>query len=333
MANYPGTIDVFTNPVGTNTLDSPDHALQHSDANDAIEAIQAVVGTTAGTSVLSPFSAGEFPARVNVGGTLVQTLTGGTINSSTLGTPTAIGGSYSNSTLGTPAITGGTINSSTLGTPTLNTPTIQNYDGWQDANETWTYASATTFTVASDVTDKYQKGDKIKFTQATDGVKYMYIIGVSESGGTTTITVTGGSDYDLDNEAITANYYSKMENPQGFPDWFNWTPSFTGFSSDPGGEYEFCIKGSTCFINVSGTNGTSNSSVFYISKPVAQLSGSPVRWGTIGLTTDNGVNLTTPGIYRIQQNLTSFYLYKDCSLSGFTTSGNKSASFIASYQI
>ena len=38
--NFPGSQDSFTNPSSSDTLDSPDHAGQHADANDAIEAIQ-----------------------------------------------------------------------------------------------------------------------------------------------------------------------------------------------------------------------------------------------------------------------------------------------------
>jgi hypothetical protein len=117
--NYPSAIDVFTNPSGTSTLDSPDHALQHSDANDAIEAIEAVIGTTAGTSVLKDFSAGEFPARVNSGGTLTQTLTGGTINATTLGTPTVTGGSFAS-----PTTTGTDAGTATLTNKTLTSPKI-----------------------------------------------------------------------------------------------------------------------------------------------------------------------------------------------------------------
>ena len=124
----------------------------------------------------------------------------------------------------------------TLTNKTLTSPLYQGLiDGWVSANETWTYASATTFTISGDLTSKYQKGDKIKFTQATDGVKYMYIYQVIESGGTTTIYVTGGSDYNLDNEAITANYYSKIASPQGFPAYFNTSaPSFSVSTIDNG---------------------------------------------------------------------------------------------------
>lgn len=42
--NFPTSLDTFTNPSSANTLDSPSHSQQHSDANDAIEAIEAKLG-------------------------------------------------------------------------------------------------------------------------------------------------------------------------------------------------------------------------------------------------------------------------------------------------
>ena len=42
--NFPTSLDTLTNPTATDTLDSPPHDTQHSDANDAIEALQAKVG-------------------------------------------------------------------------------------------------------------------------------------------------------------------------------------------------------------------------------------------------------------------------------------------------
>lgn len=93
-------------------------------------------------------------------------------------------------------------------------------DGWIPAEETWTYASADdptyTFTIAADVTAKYSVGMKLKLTQTT--VKYFIITAVSTySGGNTTITVYGGTDYDLADAAISANYYSMVRSPFGFP--------------------------------------------------------------------------------------------------------------------
>jgi len=113
-----------------------------------------------------------------------------------------------------------TLSNKTLTSPVITTPTVQNYDGWQDANETWAYASASTITIPAGGAAKYAKGDKIKLTQTT--VKYFYVVGVAD----TVLTVTGGSDYTVANAAITLNYYSHVSSPIGFPKVFNFTPTF-----------------------------------------------------------------------------------------------------------
>lgn len=38
--NFPGSVDSFTNPTSGDTLDSPSHAAQHTNVNDAVEAIE-----------------------------------------------------------------------------------------------------------------------------------------------------------------------------------------------------------------------------------------------------------------------------------------------------
>ena len=45
-SSYPGGLDAFTNPTASDTLDSATvpHAAQHSNANDAIEAIESTLG-------------------------------------------------------------------------------------------------------------------------------------------------------------------------------------------------------------------------------------------------------------------------------------------------
>jgi len=104
-----------------------------------------------------------------------------------------------------------TLTNKTLSSP-LFTGTI---DGWISAGETWTYASATTFTISGDKTGKYQKEDKLKLTQTT--AKYFRILNISYSSPNTTVTVDGFGIYTLANATITSPYYSKMDNPQGFP--------------------------------------------------------------------------------------------------------------------
>lgn len=111
---YPSSFDALTNPGAGSSVVTLSHATQHTNVNNAVEAIEAVVGTTAGTNVLKDFSAGQFPARVNAGGTIVQTLTGGTITTSTI----------RNTTIGSSAFNTGTLNAPSIGTPTITAGTV-----------------------------------------------------------------------------------------------------------------------------------------------------------------------------------------------------------------
>lgn len=83
--------------------------------------------------------------------------------------------------------------------------------GWQDPGETWTYASATTFTISGDVTSIYEIGDKIRYKQG-GAYKYGVITNKSYSSPNTTITISGEA---ITNATITDNYYSKANSPLG----------------------------------------------------------------------------------------------------------------------
>lgn len=114
-------------------------------------------------------------------------------------------------------------------------------DGWIPAGETWTYATATTFTISGDKRGKYQVYDKIKLTQTTD--KHFNIIAVSYSSPNTTITVDGLGIYTLANATIINPYYSKVETPQGFPQkevtLFNGTPSASVTLSETSTHFDY----------------------------------------------------------------------------------------------
>jgi len=157
--------------------------------------------------------------------------------------------------------------------------------GWITANETWTYASATTFTVAGDQTDRYAVGDKIKLTQTT--VKYFSVIAVSYSAPNTTVTVTGGSDYTLDNAAITSPYYSKATSPVGFPQWFSYAVTASGVT---GGTFvgRFRIVGRSCRVIQRNTaNGTGSATSRSYNAPVAAAAASITVQG-VATTINNG---------------------------------------------
>lgn len=102
--------------------------------------------------------------------------------------------------------------------------------GWIPAEETWTYASdddpTFTFTISGDKTSKYSAGMRIKLTQTT--AKYFIITVVAYSSPNTTVTIYGGTDYNLADAAITLPYYSTMKAPLGFPlNPAKWTAEIT----------------------------------------------------------------------------------------------------------
>lgn len=100
--------------------------------------------------------------------------------------------------------------------------------GWVPVGHTCTYSAASSyvntvtsyggsFTVSGDVTSFYTVGARLKFTQPTDGVKYGIITKVAYSSPNTTVTLFLGTDYDMDNEAITDVFMSTARFPVGFP--------------------------------------------------------------------------------------------------------------------
>ena len=107
-------------------------------------------------------------------------------------------------------------------------------DGWTAAGETWVYASADdptyTFTITGDKTAKYSAGMRIRLKQ---GGSYLYFIitKVAYSSPNTTVTVYGGTDYDLSNNTITDNYFSVVKAPESFPlDPSKWTETYSSAS-------------------------------------------------------------------------------------------------------
>jgi hypothetical protein len=151
----------------------------------------------------------------------------------------------------------------------VNTTPLFYADGWTPAGEAWAYASASTITVPAGAASRYQKGDKIKLTQTT--AKYFYVTVVTD----TALTVTGGIDYTVADAAITNPHYSHQSNPLGFPDWFNWTPTLTGGSSDLSGftTAKFSIKGTVLYFMfwATGKDVTGSAGEIQITLPITGL--------------------------------------------------------------
>jgi hypothetical protein len=106
MADYPTALDTFVNPDASDTTTAVDHAQQHGDANDAIEALEEKVGISASTpsagTVLRGTGAGESEwGDVQPGDMSDTTGTGGFVleDSPTILSPTITGGTISGATL------------------------------------------------------------------------------------------------------------------------------------------------------------------------------------------------------------------------------------------
>ena len=90
--------------------------------------------------------------------------------------------------------------------------------GWNYVNGTFTYSSynSTTYTgvVNSnlDLTSYLSVGMKIKFTQNST-IKYAFITAITS----TQLTLFLGTDYTINNSAISNTYYSMLKTPYGFP--------------------------------------------------------------------------------------------------------------------
>lgn len=102
-------------------------------------------------------------------------------------------------------------------------------NGWNRFSVTATYASSTTFTLTGDWTNVLSTGTKIWFKQSGSS-KYFYVTGTSYSTGTTTVTVTGGTDYTVANAAIYDAHYSQATSPAGFPASFAYTPTWANLT-------------------------------------------------------------------------------------------------------
>jgi hypothetical protein len=79
---FPTTLDTLTNPNSTDTLDSPSHSDQHSDLNDAVEALETKVGVDSSAVTTShDYKLGEVTSTDKaVGKSATQTLTNKTID-------------------------------------------------------------------------------------------------------------------------------------------------------------------------------------------------------------------------------------------------------------
>ena len=96
-------------------------------------------------------------------------------------------------------------------------------NGWvDDTATTWTYVSATEFSVPGDQTDKFRIGGLLRWKQV-GGFKYAYVAHLAKDASNTFVTIAAGSDYSLANATITDNWIGYGVTAQGFPGVFNFS--------------------------------------------------------------------------------------------------------------
>lgn len=181
-------------------------------------------------------------------------------------------------------------------------------DGWTAVTETWTYASASTITIPSDGTTKYQPGIKVRFKQ---GGGWKYYMGRTVAA--TLLTVFVNTDFTVANAAITDISYSYEENPYGWPEYFNYSSSPSGVTLGNGTLVsKMKAYGKTMETEILLTLGSTSSisGLVTFSAPVAEIAvGLYLCWlQDSGTNTYEGLALLSGGsIYVYANNTGSSY--------------------------
>lgn len=193
-----------------------------------------------------------------------------------------------------------------VGFPGRQAKIIASQDGWVEVDETWSYASATTITVPTGAASRFQVGDKLRLTQTT--VKYFYVVAVAD----TVLTVTGGSDYAVANEAISLIAYSRCERPFGFPDFFSYTPTIGNVMGSDIGYARFSIKGKLVSVEVQVKVNATNQ-VVTVTCPTAINNNNHAAYGHV----EAGAGWKTGLVTIIKTGATiNFQLYDGTNLNG-----------------
>lgn len=217
------------------------------------------------------------------------------------------------------------------GLPAWTTPAAIGSNGWTPDTNVLTYASPTSFTVPGNQTTQYTKGTRIMFTNNSTTF-YGVVLSSSYSSPNTTVTLFATSDYSIANSAITNPYYSYQVNPQGYPNWFNYTgETWNGFSTNPtGGTYRYSVIGNTITVQLGRGSGVSNATTMYATLPVN--SAQSVHFGQ-GIGYDNGAYVSNNSPAYLAQGTNELFMYKVTDQTNqWTSSGNKNWIGTISYE-
>jgi hypothetical protein len=198
-------------------------------------------------------------------------------------------------------------------------------NGWFPTTDTITRTGTHTFTVPNDRTTQFRKGAKFAYTDALDNEYGVIASSVYTATDTaTTVTLIDNTDYGMSTDAIADPALSYIENPAGFPDWFNFDAAPTGFSAVPASPvYRWTTKANTIFIGYSEASaGTSNATTFAATAPVAAAQNVT---GVAGTLVDNGALRTVAGRVVMTSGSAAITFRTDMANGAWTNANGKRA--------
>ena len=211
--------------------------------------------------------------------------------------------------------------------------------GWVSDATTWTYGTyaasggteTLTFTVPGNLTGTYSKGTRVQFTVSST-VYYGVVIASSYSSPNTTVTIIGNT-LPGTSGTISANSYSYMGNPQGYPQSFTYTPTIGGtpnlgstgtitgrFIVDVGGRCNAWAD-----VTWAGTGQSAGSGFYSISCPVNQGASNLTDLGS-GFIYSGITDLPQYAVIATTASSSTVYLYFSSGPTGNGTYGNIVAS-------
>lgn len=189
-------------------------------------------------------------------------------------------------------------------------------NGWIRTGE-WTHVSDFSFTTETDVTALYRKGLKLSWNNDLPANRqFGIVISSSYNAGTdlTTVVMATNTDY-IFVDTSGHFYFSPIENPEAWPDWFNFTPDVGGagamtYTPVAGGLCQFRVSAQTVFfaVRISGTTGGVAAAYIYARLPIEALNSSFLISG-FGQVNDGGLIGATVRISNAAPDLMEFRRY------------------------
>lgn len=218
------------------------------------------------------------------------------------------------------------------GDGTWATPASASSDAWTAGGDTWVRAGNHSFTIAGvNRTTTFIPGTRIKLTN--NSVTVYGVVSSSSFSTDTTVNLAVNTDYTIDSGSptITNPYYSYAANPQGYPGWFAYAPTYGGFSSPPTNDEFFAVVGRVCTVIIADAGaGTSNATNLTFTLPIA--SAMACQLGGF-LRLDNGTLATSPGRVDLAAASTTATGYPALNTGNWTSSNGKNIYGQFSYRI